>query len=84
MERELGLVDSVDEEDFGCKLASLEDRLERKCRRVVPREIVQPEFYAWFISEKHDVHVVCSSMLRSVRVAAQLGRPTRQVLYQCQ
>ena len=75
-QRELGLVDAVDEHDFDTKLAMLEERwekLEKEGRKMIPGEVVQPQFYSWFVSEKRDV--VRSSMLQSVRIAAQLGNP---------
>ena len=74
--RQLGLVDAVDLSDFDAKLAALEERwnkLEKEGRRVVPGETFEPEFYSWFVREKRDV--VRSSMIQSVRKAAQLGDP---------
>ena len=73
--RELGLVYSNDD-DFDDKLVSLEKRwnkIEKEGHKVVPGENVQPEFYSWFVRNKRDI--VRNSMLKSVRVAAQLGNP---------
>ncbi len=73
-QRQLGLVDALDS-DFETKLATLQERwnkIEKEGRRVVPGENVEPEFYSWFVSEKR---LVRNNMIRSVRVAAQLGDP---------
>jgi len=75
-QKHLSLVDAVSSFDFDTKLARVEERwnkLERNSRRVVPRECIIPEFYSWFVTEKSDV--VRSSMIVSVRKAAQLGDP---------
>ena len=75
-QKHLGLVDAVSSSDFDTKLARVEEwwnKLERNSRRVVPGECIIPEFYSWFVTEKS--HVVRSSMIASVRKAAQLGDP---------
>ena len=77
---QLGLVDPIDVSDFDAKLASLEEqwnKLERKGRKVIPRDRVEPEFYSWFVRENGDIvcNNVCNNMIQCVRVAVQLGDP---------
>ena len=73
---QLGLVDAVSEQDYDTKFGALKQRwneLEMRGKRVPTGEEVIPEFYSWF--EAHKSHVVRSSMIQSVRKAAQLGDP---------
>uniref|UniRef100_A0A1X7SSA3 MULE transposase domain-containing protein n=1 Tax=Amphimedon queenslandica TaxID=400682 RepID=A0A1X7SSA3_AMPQE len=67
---QLGLVDSMDEEDLMTKFASLKDtwnKRESDATKAVPK------FYSWFL--KYCIPVVKSNMLRSLRTAAGLGSP---------
>ena len=59
----LGLVDSSDQHDFADKLERLRPQW----------ELVSPEFFQWFVT--HEMEVMCSSMIASVRTLCGLGKP---------